>query len=69
MNCSAPATTKRETAQGDELSEMQTTENLSQEPGIPLFALCWLGVAAVAMIAWTGALAWGAWRLADWLLA
>lgn len=51
------------------MSQIQTTETLPQQPVTSPFAICWLGIAAVAMIAWTGVLAWGAWRLVDWLLS
>lgn len=51
------------------MSQIENTEKLSQPPGISPFAICWLGLAAVAMIAWTGMLTWGVWRLVDWLLS
>ncbi|EJN15641.1 hypothetical protein PMI42_00657 [Bradyrhizobium sp. YR681] len=56
--------------QGDAVSQIDTTEKLSEAPesGSSLFALCGLGVAGVVMLGWIGALAWIAWRLVDWLL-
>ncbi|WP_456624155.1 MULTISPECIES: RNA-binding protein [unclassified Bradyrhizobium] len=56
--------------QGDTVSQIDTTEKLSDTPetGSSLFALCGLGVAGIAMLGWICALAWIAWRLADWLL-
>lgn len=57
--------------QGDAVSQVDTTEKLSEaeEPRTSLFALCWLGIAAIAMVGWICALGWLAWRLADWLLS
>jgi hypothetical protein len=56
--------------QGDAVSQIDTTEKLSEVPetGNSLFALCGLGVAGIAMLGWIGALAWIAWRLVNWLL-
>jgi hypothetical protein len=56
--------------QGDAVSQIDTTEKLEGAPetGSSLFALCGLGVAGIAMLGWIGALAWIAWRLANWLL-
>jgi fatty acid desaturase len=56
--------------QGDAVSQIDTTEKLSEAPetGSSLFALCGLGVAGIAMLGWVCALAWIAWRLVDWLL-
>lgn len=47
------------------------SEKLSEavEPRMSLFALCWLGIAAIAMVGWIWALGWLAWRLVDWLLS
>ena len=55
---------------GDAVSQIDTTEKLPEapEPGDSLFALCGLGVAGIVMLGWICALAWIAWRLADWLL-
>ncbi|WP_349630376.1 RNA-binding protein [Bradyrhizobium canariense] len=52
------------------MSQIDTTEKLAEmpEPGSSLFALCGLGVAGIVMLGWICALAWIAWRLADWLL-
>jgi hypothetical protein len=52
------------------VSQIDTTEKLSEAPetGSSLFALCGLGVAGIAMLGWICALAWIAWRLANWLL-
>jgi hypothetical protein len=57
--------------QGDAVSQVDTTEKLSEaeEPRTSLFALCGLGIAAIAMVGWICALGWLAWRLADWLLS
>jgi hypothetical protein len=72
VNSSERAETNEEQAarQGDAVSQIDTTEKLSEVPaaGNSLFALCGLGVAGVAMLGWICALAWVAWRLADWLL-
>ena len=52
------------------MSQVDTTEKLSEaeEPRTSLFALCWLGIAAIAMMGWISALGWLAWRLANWAL-
>jgi hypothetical protein len=57
--------------QGDTVSQADTTEKLSEAgaPRTSLFAMCWLGVAAIAMTGWICALGWAAWRLVDWLLS
>ncbi|WP_027531029.1 hypothetical protein [Bradyrhizobium sp. WSM3983] len=57
--------------QGDAVSQIDTTEKLSEaeQPRTSLFALCWLGFAAVAMVGWICVLGWMAWRLVDWLLS
>lgn len=57
--------------QGDAVSQVDTTEKLSEaeEPRMSLFALCWLGIAAIAMVGWIWALGWLAWRVVDWLLS
>jgi hypothetical protein len=72
VNSSERAETNEEQAarQGDAVSQIDTTEKLSEAPeaGSSLFALCGLGVAGIAMLGWICALAWVAWRLADWLL-
>jgi hypothetical protein len=54
---------------GDSMSQADTTEDLSDAPESEssLFALCGLGVAGIAMLGWICALAWMAWRLANWL--
>ncbi|MET4384296.1 hypothetical protein ABIB73_000031 [Bradyrhizobium sp. F1.4.3] len=59
------------TTQGAAVSHVETTEKLpeAQEPGTSLFALCWLGIAAIAMVGWICALGWLAWRLANWVLS
>lgn len=71
MNFDERAETNEEQAasQGDSVSQIDTTDKLSEVPeaGSSLFALCGLGVAGVAMLGWICALAWIAWRLADWL--
>jgi len=56
--------------QGGAVSQIDTTEKLESAPEAKnsLFALCGLGFAAIAMLGWICALAWIAWRLADWLL-
>jgi dienelactone hydrolase len=56
--------------QGGAVSQIDTTEKLSDTPeaGSSLFALCGLGVAGIVMLGWICALGWVAWRLADWLL-
>jgi hypothetical protein len=53
------------------VSQVDTTEKLSEaeEPRTSLFALCGLGIAAIAMVGWICALGWLAWRLGDWLLS
>ena len=53
------------------MSQADTTEKLSEAeaPRTSLFAMCWLGVAAIAMTGWICALGWAAWRLVDWLLS
>lgn len=72
MNFREPAQTNQQQAdgQGDAVSQIDTTEKLSaaEEPRISLFAMCWLGVAAIAMVGWISALGWLAWRLANWAL-
>ncbi|MDA9493264.1 RNA-binding protein [Bradyrhizobium sp. CCBAU 11361] len=52
------------------MSQIDTTEKLPEapEPESSLFAMCGLGVAGIVMLGWICALAWIAWRLADWLL-
>lgn len=57
--------------QGDAVSQVDTTEKLSEaeEPRTSLFAACGLGIAAIAMVGWICALGWLVWRLADWLLS
>lgn len=52
------------------MSQIDTTEKLSDVPetGSSLLPLCGLAVAGIAMLGWICALAWGAWRLVDWLL-
>jgi len=71
VNFDERAETNEEQAasQGDSVSQIDTTDKLSEVPeaGSSLFALCGLGVAGVAMLGWICALAWIAWRLADWL--
>jgi hypothetical protein len=56
--------------QGGAVSQIDTTEKLSDVPetGSSLLPLCGLAVAGIAMLGWICALAWGAWRLVDWLL-
>jgi hypothetical protein len=56
--------------QGDAVSQIDTTEKLSEaeQPRASLFALCLLGIAAIAMIGWICTLGWLAWRLANWAL-
>ena len=56
--------------QGGAVSQIDATEKLSDVPqtGSSLLPICGLGVAGIAMRGWIGALAWGAWRLVDWLL-
>lgn len=58
-------------SQGDAVSNIDTTEKLpdASEPRTSLFALCWLGIAAIAMVGWICALGWLAWRLANWALS
>ncbi|MBR1132512.1 RNA-binding protein [Bradyrhizobium iriomotense] len=72
MNFFDRAETNKEKAarQGGAVSQIDTTEKLSEAPesGSSLFALCGLGVAGIVMLGWICALAWIAWRLADWLL-
>lgn len=72
MNLFRRAETNEQQAarQGDAVSQIDTTEKLSEAPetGSSLFALCGLGVAGIAMLGWVCALAWIAWRLVDWLL-
>jgi hypothetical protein len=53
------------------VSQLDTTEKLSEaeEPRTSRLAVCWLGIAAIAMVVWICALGWLAWRLADWLLS
>ncbi|MDH2343095.1 RNA-binding protein [Bradyrhizobium sp. SSUT18] len=52
------------------MSRIDTTDKLSEVPeaGSSLFALCGISVAGVVMLGWICALAWIAWRIADWLL-
>ncbi|WBL82310.1 RNA-binding protein [Bradyrhizobium xenonodulans] len=72
MNFHERAKTNEQAAarQGDAVSQIDTTEKLdgATESGNSLFALCWLGLAGIAMLGWIGALGYLAWRLADWLL-
>ncbi|SEN86345.1 hypothetical protein SAMN05443254_112201 [Bradyrhizobium sp. OK095] len=72
MNLFRRAETNEQQAarQGDAVSQIDTTEKLSEAPetGSSLFALCGLGVAGIAMLGWVCGLAWIAWRLVDWLL-
>ncbi|OKO73414.1 RNA-binding protein [Bradyrhizobium sp. AS23.2] len=60
----------RAARQGDAVSQIDTSEKLSDTPetASSLFALCGLGVAGIAMLGWICGLGWLAWRLADWLL-
>ena len=62
---------QRAARQGDAVSNIDTTEELSeaQEPRTSLFALCWLVVAGIAMVGWICALGWLAWRLGNWVLS
>ncbi|WP_426406911.1 RNA-binding protein [Bradyrhizobium ganzhouense] len=55
--------------QGDAVSQVDEKLPEADKPGTSLFALCWLGIAAIAMVGWICALGWLAWRLADWLLS
>jgi len=61
---------RRAARQGDAVSQIDTTDKLEGAPqsGVSLLALCWLGLAGIAMLGWIGALGYLAWRLADWLL-
>ena len=61
----------RPQGKGTLLSQLDTTEKLPEvhEPGMSLFAICWLGIAAIAMVGWISALGWLAWRLANWALS
>ncbi|MGX1322614.1 hypothetical protein AB7M17_006067 [Bradyrhizobium sp. USDA 377] len=72
MNFFDRAETNEEKAarQGGAVSQIDTTEKLSEAPesGSSLFALCGLGVAGIVMLGWICTLGWIAWRLADWLL-
>ena len=72
MNFREPTQTNEQHAAGggDAVSQVDTTEKLSEaeEPRTSLFALCWLGIAAIAMMGWISALGWLAWRLANWAL-
>lgn len=72
MNFCERAETNDEQAawQGGAVSQIDTTEKLSDVPetGSSLLPLCGLAVAGIAMLGWICALAWGAWRLVDWLL-
>ena len=72
MNFREPIDTNEQQAggRGDAVSQIDTTEKLSeaQEPRTSLFAVCWLGIAAVAMLGWISALGWLAWRLTNWAL-
>ena len=72
MNFREPTQTNEQQAagRGDAVSQVDTTEKLSEaeEPRTSLFALCWLGIAAIAMMGWISALGWLAWRLANWAL-
>jgi hypothetical protein len=56
---------------GNAVTNVDTTEKLSDadEPKTSLFALCWLGIASIAMLGWISALGWLAWRLANWVLS
>ncbi|QOZ53362.1 RNA-binding protein [Bradyrhizobium arachidis] len=72
MNFREPTETNEQAAgQGDVVSQIDTTEKLSEvvAPRTSLFALFWLGVAAIAMMGWICALGWLAWHLVDWLLS
>ncbi|MBR0845170.1 RNA-binding protein [Bradyrhizobium cajani] len=73
MNFHERAETNEQQAarQGDTVSQVETTEKLSDAPeaGNSLFALGGLAVAGIAMLGWICALAWIAWRLAGWLLS
>lgn len=73
MNFREQAETNEQQAvgQGDAVSQVDTTEKLSEvgEPRTSLFAICGLGIAGIAMMGWIYALGWLAWRLADWLLS
>ncbi|MDA9436051.1 RNA-binding protein [Bradyrhizobium sp. CCBAU 51627] len=72
MNFREQCETNEEQAagQGDAVSQAETTGKLSaaKEPRTSLFAVCWLGIAAIAMMGWICALGWLAWRLANWAL-
>lgn len=52
------------------MSQSDTREKLPEmrEKGSSLFALG-LGVAGIVMVGWNCALAWMAWRFADWLFS
>ena len=62
---------KQAETQGDPVGQVDTAENVSDvpEPGYSLFALCGLGVIAIATLGWLCALAWVTWRLGGWLLS
>ncbi|MGY8631778.1 RNA-binding protein [Bradyrhizobium sp. 14AA] len=72
MNFRERAETNKQQAarQGGDVSQIDTTEKLEGTPEAEssLLALCGLGVAGIVMLGWICALAWIAWRLADWLL-
>ena len=57
--------------QGDAVSQVDTTEKLSEadQSRGSLLAVCLFGIAAIAMVAWIYALGWLAWRLASWALS
>ena len=72
MNYQRQAETNEQRAarQGNAVSQVDTTEKSeAEEPRTSLFALCWLGTAAVAMVGWISALGWLAWRLGNWVLS
>jgi hypothetical protein len=62
---------ERAAGQGDAVSQVETTEKLpeAEQPRTSLFAICWLGIAAIAMLGWICALGWLAWRVANWALS
>lgn len=72
MNFHQRAKTNEQEAarQGGAVSQIDTTEKLEGAPesGNSLFALCWLGLAGIAMLGWIAALGYLAWRFAGWLL-
>ncbi len=73
MNYQRQAETNEQRAarQGNAVSNVDTTEKLSDadQPKTSLFALCWLGIAGIAMVGWISALGWLAWRLGNWVLS